>query len=203
MTWRIYLAAFAVLAVSLWLWVGFGSSGSQSEATAEVEATHVVGKARCGVELWAVKTLTDPGAKSVRFQPKVATVAALGALTPDRTGSSRSPLEHGVYRVQAMIVKVKREDDSDYHLILSEGGAEMIAEMPYVGCTYGAQGRYAMFLARQRLEQRVGAIGTSWKTVNLPAMLTGVLFFDFAHGQSGHAPNYSELHPAIGVKWAS
>jgi hypothetical protein len=29
---------------------------------------------------------------------------------------------------------------------------------------------------------------------------SGVLFFDFPHGQSGHARNYAELHPVTGFR---
>jgi hypothetical protein len=30
--------------------------------------------------------------------------------------------------------------------------------------------------------------------------VTGVLFFDFPHGQFGHARNYAELHPVLGFR---
>jgi hypothetical protein len=34
------------------------------------------------------------------------------------------------------------------------------------------------------------------------AMITGVGFFDYQHGQTGVAPNAIELHPVIGFKGA-
>jgi hypothetical protein len=70
-----------------------------------------------------------------------------------------------------------------------------------VGCTAGAQHRYAMTAARAALERAVGGpVGSSWIHPNLPVRVVGVLFFDFPHGQSGHARNYGELHPVIGFR---
>src|SRR5262249_14996738 len=95
----------------------------------------------------------------------------------------------------------KREADSDYHLILASGNATMIAEMPLVGCTAGAQHRYAMTASRTELERALGGpVGSSWIHPSLSARGTGVLFFDFPHGQFGHARNYAELHPVIGFR---
>jgi hypothetical protein len=53
-----------------------------------------------------------------------------------------------------------------------------------------------MTAARARLVRVLHvAPGSSWRQVSLRVRVTGVLFFDFPHGQSGHAPNYAELHP--------
>lgn len=173
-----------------------------AEAEEEHEATRVIHGAVCGFERWPVKTLSDPQAREVDYTPRPATVRYLGSL-PARPGGqdSRGPLEKRTFAVQARLVGVKREEDSDYHLIIAAGGATMIAEMPLVGCTAGAQHRYAMAAVRTELERGVGGpIGSSWIHPNLRVRLTGVLFFDFPHGQSGHARNYAELHPVIGFR---
>jgi hypothetical protein len=173
-----------------------------SEAGEEHEATRVIHGATCGFERWPVKTLSDPQAREVEYAPHPATVRYLGSL-PARPGGqdSRGPLEKRTFAVQARLVGVKREEDSDYHLILAAGGATMIAEMPLVGCTSGAQHRYAMTAARAELERAVGGpVGSSWIHPALRVRVVGVLFFDFPHGQSGHARNYAELHPVIGFR---
>jgi hypothetical protein len=169
---------------------------------AEQEATRAIRGAICGIERWPVKTLSDPGARQVDFAVRPATVRYLGLLRAIPGGQdSRGPLESRVFGVQARLVGVKRESDSDYHLILSEGGATMIAEMPLTACTSGAQHRYAMSTARAELERAVGGpVGESWIHPGLPVHVAGVLFFDFPHGQSGHARNYVELHPVIGFR---
>jgi hypothetical protein len=183
--------------------VGHGTQlRAGAEAGEEHEATRTIGAATCGVERWPVKTLSDPGARQVDFAARPAAVRYLGSLPSSAGGQDwRGPLESRVFRVQARLVSVKREADSDYHLVLSEGGATMIAEMPFVGCTAGAQHRYAMMTARAGLEHAVGGpVGESWVHPSLRVRVVGVLFFDFPHGQSGHARNYAELHPVTGFR---
>src|SRR5260370_31370646 len=76
---------------------------------------------RCGVERWATKTLTDPGAGQVSMKPSNATVEQLGAL-PVPTGWSRDAgrlaAETKTYTVHALLVGAKLEGDSDFHLVL-------------------------------------------------------------------------------------
>ena len=173
-----------------------------AEAGEEHEATRTIGRATCGVERWPVKTLSDPGARLVDFVAHPATVRYLGLLRANAGGQdSRGPLESRVFGVQAWLVGVKREEDSDYHLMLSAGGATMIAEMPFAGCTVGAKHRSAMATARAALERVVGGhVGESWIHPGLRVRVAGVLFFDSPHGQSGHARNYAELHPATAFR---
>jgi hypothetical protein len=173
-----------------------------AEAGEEHEATRTIHGVTCGYERWPVKTLTDPEARRIDFAVHPATVRYLGSLPASPGGrDSRGPLESRVFSVQARVVGVKREADSDYHLILSEGGATMIAEMPLTGCTSGAQHRYAMTAARAELERAVGGpVGESWIHPGLRVRIAGVLFFDLPHGQSGHARNYAELHPVTGFR---
>src|SRR5262249_29417464 len=176
--------------------------GAGAEAGEEHEATRVFHGAICGFERWPVKTLSDPQAREVDYAPRPATIRYLGSL-PARPGGqdSRGPLEKRTFAVRARLIAVKREEDSDYHLILAAGGTTMIAEMPLLGCTAGGQRRFAMTAARAGLERAVGGpVGSSWIHPNLPIRLVGVIFFDFPHGQSGHARNYAELHPVIGFR---
>jgi hypothetical protein len=173
-----------------------------AEAGEEHEVTRTIRGATCGVERWPVKTLSDPGARQVDFAVRPATVRYLGSLRANAGGQdSRGPLEARVFRVQARLVGVKREADSDYHLILSQGGATMIAEIPLAACTSGAQRRFAMSTARAELERAVGGpVGESWVRSGLRVRVVGVLFFDLPHGQTGHARNYAELHPVTGFR---
>jgi len=109
---------------------------ARAEAGEEHEATRVIHGAICGFERWPVKTLSDPQARELDYTPHPATVRYLGSL-PARPGGqdSRGALETRTFTVQARLVAVKREADSDYHLVLAADGATIIAEMPLVGCT--------------------------------------------------------------------
>jgi hypothetical protein len=168
----------------------------------EHEATRTIGTATCGVERWPVKTLTDRDRARVVLAARTATIRYLGSLAPNAGGqSTRSPLETRSYAVTASLTKVKRETDSDYHLVLTQGGASMIAEMPFVGCDPGARARFRMALARSALDATLaGPVGRSWRSAKALVRVTGVLFFDFPHGQSGHAPNFVELHPVTSFR---
>ena len=173
---------------------------SAPAVAAEQEATRRIRGASCGVERWPVKTLTDSGARLVDLAVHPATVRYLGSLAASAGGQdSRGPLESRVFGVRARLVGVKRSADSDYHLILRDGGATMIAEMPFAGCTLGAQYRYAMTTARAKLERAFGGPVVSLHR-SLRVRVVGVLFFDYPHEQSGHAPNYAELHPVTGFR---
>ena len=205
---RALVVAGVVIAVTVLAVVAVPGGGhtaqlrAGAEAGEEHEAIRSVHGALCGFERWPVKTLSDPQAREVDYAPRPATVRYLGSLAARPGGQdSRGPLEKRTFAVPARIVGVKREEDSDYHLILASGGATMIAEMPLLGCTAGAQHRYAMTGSRAELERAVGGpVGSSWVHPNLTVRVTGVLFFDFPHGQSGHARNYAELHPVIGFR---
>ncbi len=64
----------------------------------------------CGVERWAVKTLSDPDALSVDLVPVDTTVAALGALpAPTVRPSTRLPEERHTWRVTAILTEARVE----------------------------------------------------------------------------------------------
>src|SRR5262249_3807176 len=197
------IAAATAAAVVLLPRQGHGAEvRAGTEAGEEHEGTKTIHGATCGVERWPVKTLADPGARQVDFAVRPASVRYLGSMQARPGGQdSRGRLETRVFGVQARLVGVKRESDSDYHLILSEGGARMIAEMPLTACTAGAQRRYAMSTARAELERAVGGpVSEAWMHPGLRVGGAGGLFFDHPPGRSGHARNYPELHPGHGVR---
>jgi hypothetical protein len=67
----------------------------------------------------------------------------------------------------------------------------------------GTRDRRAIVRARRVFESRCGAATDSWKPLGAVAVINGLGFWDFAHGQSGHARNYAELHPVTGVRIVS
>ena len=158
---------------------------------------------QCGYERWAVKTLTDPAASQVNLAPKPATVEELTALpVPDGFGRDAERLEpeFHVYTVTATLMEFKEEPDSDIHLVIvGESGQPMIAEIPDPECVQGSRVLPQIARARGQFVQRFGQPSRTWDRVDAPIRVTGVLFFDVDHGQSGVAPNAVELHPVIGI----
>ncbi len=179
--------------------VGCSHAAETPDDLAQVDTT-----AQCGVERWSVKTLTDPRAGQVNLAPKSATVEELAALTaPDgfSRNAERLDLELQTYTVVATLVEFKQETDSDIHLVIvGESGQSMIAEIPEPGCAQGSPVQAQIARARAQFIDRFGQPSrTSWHQVNAPVRVTGVLFFDVHHGQTGVAPNAVELHPVIAI----
>jgi hypothetical protein len=165
-----------------------GSSSAGSSGSTETEQT----SGACGVERWTVKTLQD---RPVLLPVRVSTVAALGSLpAPSPLPSTRLPFERRVFRVTAAVTLVRKEADSDFHLVLQDGaGRTMIAEAPLPSCA-------PLATAARRTQ-----MGTARAAVRLcpKATVTGVAFFDFKHGQTGVAPNAIELHPILAFRCLS
>lgn len=160
----------------------------------------------CGVERWAVKTLTDQPSSQINFQKTYGTsITALSALpVPDgKTSSSEGrqrPFEFNVYQVNANLVSAKQEEDSDIHLVISQAGAAnktMIVEFPSSSCV-GERQKSEMLAARNNFLKSCGPLNSSsFKDLSGTAKIRGVAFFDVIHGQRGVAPNGIELHPVL------
>jgi hypothetical protein len=181
------LVAGAVIALAVSLAVALARPGGAR-----------VGGSACGHERWEVKTLSDVRRRLVYLRPKATTVAAINARRrPNPTPRLRSRgFERRVWQVTAQIVEYKLEEDNDIHMILFDDGAYMIAEMPSPTCLpRTTRDRRAIVAVRRTFEARCGAATGGWRSLGAVARISGVGFWDFPHGQRGHARNYSELHP--------
>ncbi len=163
----------------------------------------------CGVERWAVKTLTDAGARSIHFGPRPTTIAALRRLhPPGELGTGRiGPVEKTTYRVRARLVAFKLEEDSDIHLVIADPhtGGTMIAEFPAsfcVGSTAPSTAKAEMKAARAAILRCGAAPRDRFAPLAGLVTITGVGFWDFDHGQRGVAPNAIELHPLLKITGA-
>ena len=145
----------------------------------------------CGVERWTVKTLQD----RPRLLPlRDTTIAYLVSRPrPARLPATRLPFERHIYRVRAAVTLNRAEADSDLHLVLQSGPNHMIAEAPSSACTTRATPARRTQMTQARNAARLCS----------NAVVTGVAFFDFKHGQTGVAPNAIELHPILGFRCLS
>ena len=92
----------------------------------------------CGTERWSVKTLTDAAAANLDLDLTHATSTTVEKLrhlkAPAVTKSSpRFPgVETSTYRVTALLMSLRRETDSDIHLVIADPkiGGSMIVEFP-------------------------------------------------------------------------
>jgi hypothetical protein len=161
----------------------------------------------CGKERWAVKTGTDAGAGGVDLAtPQNTTIAQLVGLTPPSPipDNRFGPTENTVFVVSATLTDYKLEGgskgDSDYHLVLQDDqGKTMVAEIPSPGCVGDGSPFAAQIASARAAFDAQFTATTSFQTANVPVQVTGVGFFDFAHGQHGAAPNVIELHPVLNI----
>jgi len=159
----------------------------------------------CGKERAAVKNGTDKDAHRVVFAPVHTNVQTLGLmpipghhnpLTP-----SRLPEELETATVSGIMTLIKLEKDEDYHIVISDGNKTMIVEAPHPHCAKGSVFALQIAQVRKAIDAHFGGAIHGRHITNIPVTVTGVLFFDYLHGQEGVAKNGIELHPILGIKF--
>ena len=165
---------------------------------------------QCGIERWAVKTLSDTDALRVDVSPRATTVEALNGLAehcgggPDASRPYQE--EYQTFEVIARITLVRHEDDRDYHVAIQDvsTGATIVTEVADSSCTGAANSPFATTLAQARAEFDAVRAGRSDREMEGTLVrVRGVGFFDFNHGQTGRARNCMELHPVLGISRAN
>jgi len=175
-------------------------AGSGSEIIGGSDSDNKCG----GEERWGQKVLADPAANDINETPHDTTMADLLNINTTIKESKyaeskpRMQIEKQVYRVKhCFITKILREDDNDLHLVIEDGdGNTMIAEIPDPECKDAKQSPWIDFFTDSR--------ATMFKYKNsfrhYMFTITGVLFVDRSHGQTGKAPNNVEIHPVLEIK---
>jgi hypothetical protein len=133
------------------------------------------------------------------------------------SGTARKPSETQTYTVHARLVGYKIEfdpeqnsGDHDFHIVIQDmnGPQTMVVEIPDPQCAGVCTSlkKSAIAQVREAFENGVtkepeAAFFALKNPVEVD--VTGVLFFDFAHGQTGLAENCVELHPVLDFKFFS
>jgi hypothetical protein len=161
----------------------------------------------CGVERWPVKVLADADVAGVDFNAVQETVADLVALpAPDVLPDTNrlSPVELTTYAITANLIEAKLEDDGDIHVVIADPATSdtMIVEIPDAAhCALTTDFGLVVQMQSAR-DDYVATFGLPsrerFTRVSGTALVVGVGFFDFLHGQAGVAPNGIELHPVLG-----
>jgi hypothetical protein len=160
--------------------------------------------AHCGVERWAVKTLSDPDRERVQRRPVDTTIEALVALPRPVVFSPvtrADPVEVTVFRVEARLLWLFTEADGDYHLVLGstrDTTITMIAEVPDPACAGACASGFATVYAQVR-QKLLDYLNSPQSGARPLVRITGVGFFDYRHNQRGVASNGIELHPVLDV----
>jgi hypothetical protein len=176
------------------------ASTSSSASTGGEGGGAVIGQ--CGIERWAVKTGTDADAGQVSRVPVPTTVAQMVALQAPASPPNANrvaPTELTDFTIHSTLTGFKLEADNDYHLVISDGQRTMIVEIPNPGCVgSGSPFRPQISQARAGFDSHYVAT-SSFQSVNVSVIVTGIGFFDRLHGQTGVAPNGIELHPVLSI----
>lgn len=167
----------------------------------------------CGTERWDVKVLQDADAAKVDVKSysgtNVETLRELPAPGGWSNTQPRQPSERIVYRVDALLIGAKVEDDGDLHVVIADRGQPshtMIVELPSGECLSNTHLEItARILEARKLLLSKMRLSAKFKKLPkpVPIVVTGVLFFDKPHGQTGLAPNAVELHPVLDLEFSS
>lgn len=157
-----------------------------------------------GEERWRQKVLIDPQSAEINEDPHDTTIAELILIDTKKKENKyeedkpRMPIEKQVYKIKhCFITKAMRENDNDFHLVIEDGDKHtMIAEIPDPQCPDAKKSPWIEFYdeARATMMQYQNTYRHYMFTI------TGVLFVDRAHGQTGKAPNNVEIHPVLEIK---
>ncbi len=164
----------------------------------------------CGVERWSVKTGSDADAGLVNLNSATpTTIAALRAFaypSPSPPANNRvAPAETTQWILHGTLIKYKLEDDSDYHIVLQDGaGITMVTESVFPGSSPACVVTSSPFLpgmagTRCAMDSSLPSATTSFQNASAPVRIIGAGMFDFAHGQTGAAPNQIEIHPILDI----
>jgi len=162
---------------------------------------------KCGVERQKIKTLADKDATAIMKGPIQAStihdLIAHAAPTKQElldATATRFPAERMKVEVSAMVVGYKKESDLDFHIVLSDPstGQTMIAEIPSGSCIPLEYASEFTALQKQFASDFGKPIARFKQVTPEKVKITGIVFFDFLHGQTGVAPNGVELHPVLG-----
>ena len=167
--------------------------------------------AGCALNRTEVKSLRDPTAALIQFDPPVdTTVSALNAIPSHcgPTGNRRVRDEElRVYRIEGTIIRVKRERDHDIHIVLSDPTNpkdHVIVESddPNFGKNVTSPYRDRLAAARRMTDAFVSASSADAfdDLKDTIVRVTGVGFFDVNHLQKGRSRSCIELHPIFTIE---
>jgi hypothetical protein len=160
-------------------------------------------EARCGGQLWRLKTLSDPGRKAVELDPTSTTIAAIGERPFPRPlpRLRRTAFQRHTWQVVAQITKY-RVETGGVRLELYDHESYLNAVIPTPDClSTAARARNDMASAFKLFTAECGHPATSvWQPLGAIVYVRGVGFWSQRRSLRGAAPNGAELHPVTGLR---
>jgi hypothetical protein len=157
--------------------------------------------ARCGGELWRLKTLSDPGRKTVQLEPTNTTIAAIGKRPFPRPVPKlrRTPFQRHVWRVVAQITKYRVETDG-IRLELFDHESYLNAVIPTPDCLSSVTRARKDIASTFNLFAAECGTARDWQSLGAIVYVQGVGFWSQRGSLRGAARNGAELHPVTGLR---
>jgi hypothetical protein len=159
--------------------------------------------ARCGGQLWRMKTMSDIQRRSVRLVPSSTTIGAISRRpyprpTPRRR---RTNYQRQDWQVVAQVTNY-RMDSGGIRLILFDAGLYVNAVIPAPSClTARSRGRAAIVAAWRNFVLNCGTPRPDWQPLGAVMYVSGVGFWSQkGKPRRGAARNGAELHPVTGFR---
>ena len=160
--------------------------------------------ARCGGELWRMKTLSDPGRNRVQLEPTDTSIAAIGKRPYPRPVPKvrRTAFQRHAWQVVAQITKYRVETDG-IRLELYDHGSYLHAVIPTPDClSVVTRARKDIATTFNLFASECGT-AKDWQSLGAVVSVRGVGFWSQRRGLRGAARNGAELHPVTGLRIVS
>jgi hypothetical protein len=185
------------------LTAAFLIAATTAVAAANVRSAASPSAARCGGELWRLKTLSDAGRASVRLTPASTTIAAIANRPfpqplPRKRGTA---FQRHTWEVVAQLTTFRLEQGG-VRLVLYDSNSYMNAVIPTPDCL-SARTRARAQIAQvwKQLAAECGRARTDWQPLGAIVYVQGVGYWSQRQqGLRGAAPNGAELHPVTGLR---
>jgi hypothetical protein len=160
--------------------------------------------ARCGGELWRLKTLSDPGRKTVQLSATDTTIAAIGKRPFPRPVPKlrRTTFQRHVWQVVAQITKYRVETDG-IRLELYDHGSYLHAVVPTPDCLSDVTRARKDIASTFNLFAAECGTSRDWQSLGAVVYVQGVGFWSQRRSLRGAARNGAELHPMTGLRIVS
>ena len=159
--------------------------------------------ARCGGELWRLKTLSDPGRNRVQLEPTDTTIAAIGKRPYPRPVPRvrRTAFQRQAWQVVAQITKFRFETEG-IRLELYDHESYLNAVIPTPEClSIVSRARKDIASTFNQFADECGHPTTrDWQSLGAIVSVRGVGFWSQRRGLRGAARNGAELHPVTGLR---
>jgi hypothetical protein len=159
--------------------------------------------ARCGGELWRLKTLSDPERNKVQLEPTDTSIAAIGKRPYPRPVPKvrRTAFQRQSWQVVAQITKFRFETEG-IRLELYDHESYLNAVIPAPEClSIASRARKDIASTFKQFADQCGHPTTrDWQSLGAIVSVRGVGFWSQRRGLRGAARNGAELHPVTGLR---